>query len=276
MLSVLFPCCDNKNDPNPGGGVSPDVRKVMAHGLPREIDGCKYVVDPKGRLARIDVDGYYTYFHYGNIPCEGIDGTFDALIMSGEEGYEETYEHMYLRLNDKGYATYAFFADPMVCGVNRKGKYASDYEDYEFSEEYWFEYNSNDQLVKISDEDGVQYALTYDEDGDLISVVFRPGDDISTDCFAYTNAEYPERVENCTGIMYFGTCYPIYIQYIQELYFAAMLGKGSAHLPMGATRHVSSQSSVHEYTYLWEFNDKMMPVRFSVGDGYGFDSNIRW
>lgn len=74
----------------------------------------------------------------------------------------------------------------------------------------------------------------------------------------YTNGTITSPIVNKSGIMLYDDCFRIDMDEMAPAYFAGLLGKGTAHLPL-KTIEVSGDET-YEYTFGWTFDSNNMPT----------------
>ena len=171
-------------------------------------------------------------------PC--MSRTTDADVIMNV--YEPELERIvYITLNDIGYSKY----------------WKRVYDDGDV-DEYWFEYNTDEQFNKIKAQtcEG-SGTLDYSyENGNIVGVKMIPADG-GTMKFSYGSAP----IKNVGGVMIFGM-FGIDDDDMQYAYYAGILGKSTASLPVKTEGYFDGESFVENYT--WTVNDKGLPTKLII------------
>lgn len=172
-----------------------------------------------------------------------------------EWGNDEDGVDFYIKLNKQGFIEYAYEVD-------------EDEHDGIQTDEWWFKYNDLGQMIEMkrSEGDNEVTIITYDANGDITTVKVR--DDVDgqkeTTTIKYTDAANATPIVNKSGIMLYDYSLRIDMDDMAPAYFAGLLGKGTAHLPLSAiSTHTSDGTTdISNYTFTWELNAGNMPVKF--------------
>ena len=206
------------------------------------------------RLKAIYTNPSYPYYYFANAQWDGnkiisfMDGedlsdesNRISITYSGESAYINRYT---LELNDKGFATKAYF---------------SGYE-------YLFSYNENGQMThwECQDPDYPNYNeccnIFYDGNGDITRIYPSYGDNKT---FVYVNDSVTSPIENKGGIMLLSD-WNIMGDW-EYYYWFGIYGKATKHLPV----------KVGDYTYNWTLDNKGYPTSCKV-DGYYYERTYRF
>ena len=100
--------------------------------------------------------------------------------------------------------------------------------------------------------------IDYDASGDITKVSMR-GEESSDDySISYTNEDITAPIANKGAIMYFDDCFGIDMDEFEPAYFAGLLGKATAHLPL------SNTSGEETDTFTWSINENGFPVTLII------------
>lgn len=261
-LTLGFTSCSDDNDepnPNPGNGngtVNPS--SVFTAGVPSQVGEAVITTNADGLITKI-VDGdQTTTFDYTPAKSRAavIIPTDYDMTMNVEWGNDEDGVDFYIRLNKQGFIEYAYEVD-------------EDKTEGDTAEEWWFKYDGNGRMVEMKRTEGDNEitAITYDADGDITAV--KVSDDTAPkgkmSCtITYTDATHTSAIANKSGIMLYDDSFRIDMDEMAPAYFAGLLGKGTAHLPLGATEISNSDNEEYKdiYTFTWTLNSNQMPTSF--------------
>lgn len=273
--SLMFASCsDNKEEPiptpEPGKEtVKVDPKTVFTQGIPSQVGDLVITTNADGLVSEIvDGDVVTTFDYTGasktksrdavNIPSD-YDMTFVVKSEDPDDNNEAfTY---YVKLTDQGFIEYAY-------EVNTEDGKAPAVD------EWWFKYNELGQMIEMkrSEGDNEVTTITYNSDGDITTVKVK--DDIDgekeTTTILYTDASHTSPVSNKSGIMLYDYSLHIDMDEMAPAYFAGLLGKGTAHLPLSAKSvyATADHSSTSTYTFSWELNASDMPTKFTSVQHY--------
>lgn len=241
-------CSDDKNEPNGGGeigGVVVNPSKVFTAGVPKQVGTMSVTTDSKGLVTMMNSadDGVNIVFAYPNMSRAE---SYDVVMDVNDEDDKTTFN---LSLNEMGFA-----------------EYCKQIESDGNVEEWWFEYNSNGQLTKMtrSEGDNEVHEIVY-ENGNITSVK-----EIHTDHEGDNDwvINYGSSViENKGCIMLFDETFGIDMDEMKYAYFAGLLGKATKNLPTERYDNVDGDKG----TYIWTLNADGLPVKLvSVDSGNGW------
>ncbi|MBD5296768.1 MAG: DUF4595 domain-containing protein [Bacteroides sp.] len=259
-LTLGFTSCSDDNDePNAAPGnetstVNPST--VFTAGVPSQVGDAVITKNAEGLVTKI-VDGdQIVTFDYApaksraevNIPTD-----YD-MTMKVEWGNDEDGVDFYIKLNKEGFVEYAYEVDESKI-------------DGDTAEEWWFEYDSAGRMVKMKRTEGDDEVttVTYNSAGDIVDVKVSDNEypNGKMQCtIAYTNEANATAIVNKSGIMLYDASFCIDMDEMAPAYFAGLLGKGTAHLPLGASE-TNIEDCKTEYTFVWTLNSNQMPIRFN-------------
>ena len=262
-LTVGFASCSDDNDepnpnPNPGNeSVAVNPSTVFTAGVPSQVGDALISKNAEGLVTKI-VDGdQTTTFNYTPVKSRAavnIPADYD-MTMNVEWGTDEDGVDFYIKLNKQGYIEYAYEVD-------------EDKTEGDTAEEWWFKYDDNGRMIEMKRTEGDNEitTVTYNADGDITEV--KVSDDESPEgkmqcTITYTNATNATAIANKSGIMLYDESFCIDMDEMAPAYFAGLLGKGTAHLPLGATE-TNNEGSKEIYTFEWTLNTNQMPIRFKA------------
>ena len=244
VLTIGITCCMNftscsneEDEPDSGvvgnGTVNPAT--VFANGIPQKVGGMNLTVNSDGLVSALTDGSVKVTFEY---PCMSRANEADVIMnVSDEEGDLV----IYVTLNDLGYSKY----------------WKRVYDDGDV-DEYWFEYNSENQLKKIkvqNCEGNGTVEYTY-EKGNIIGVNMTPADG-GTMKISYGSTP----IKNNGGVMIL-TMFGIEDDDMQYSYYAGLLGKSTVSLPAKKEGYFDGESFFEDYT--WSINDKGLPTKLTT------------
>ncbi len=264
-LSAGFTSCSDDDDDD--APVSPEnlvnPSQVFPQGLPTSVGGAVVAKNAKGQVTSVtSSDGESVKFSYG---------TFSRAAAKEYQAKMELYYQgqldctFYIQLNKKGFATYAL--------QEYNGSEGAE------NEEWWFEYNSADQLsrMKRSEGDNEVTTITY-TDGNITKVSVVDDDNTTPDVCTvlYTDAKNPSGVNNNGGVMFYDLTFGIDMDEFDVAYYAGMLGKSTKKLPLQL-----KYSETDRYEFEWTLNSKGLPTTLKTtehyeGQTYPETSSIVW
>lgn len=254
MMAVVscmgFVSCsdDDKDEPN-GGSENEEMvvnpSKVFTAGVPKQVGTMAVVTDTKGLVTSMSsaADGVKIAFSY---PSMSRTESYDVVMEVEEDGDKNVFN---LSLNEMGFA-----------------KYCKQIESDGNVEEWWFEYNSDGQLTKMtrSEGDNEVHEIVY-ENGNISSVK-----EIHTDHEGDNNwviSYGSSLIENKGCIMLFDETFGIDMDEMKYAYFAGLLGKATKNLPTEKYDKADGDKG----TYTWTLNADGLPVKLvSVESGNGW------
>lgn len=245
VLTISITCCMNftscsneENEPDSGvgnGTVNPAT--VFANGIPQKVGGMNITVDSDGLVSAITDGSTNVTFEY---PCMSRAAEADV-IFRVEDGYGDE-SVVYATLNDLGYSKY--------------WKVVYDEDDVE---EFWYEYNADGQLKKIkvtNDEISATIEYSY-ENGNIVGANATPVDDEFWMKWSYGTTP----IKNIGGVMIWDT-YGSEIEEMQYAYYAGILGKATASLPV--KQEAYGDGELDTEIYIWTINDKGLPTKLTT------------
>ncbi len=239
---------DDKDEPN-GGNENEEVAvnpsKVFTAGVPKQVGTMSVVTDAKGLITSMNSaeDRVNIVFNY---PSMSRAESYDVVMDVDDDGDKTTFNML---LNEMGFA-----------------KYCKQIESDGDVEEWWFEYNSDGQLIKMkrSEGDNEVHEMTY-ENSNIVSVK-----EIHTDHEGDNNwviSYGSSLIENKGCIMLFDETFGIDMDEMKYAYFAGLLGKATKNLPIEKVDLIDGDKS----TYDWTLNADGLPVILvSVDSGNGW------
>ena len=243
VLTIGITCCMNftscsneEDEPNSGvgnGTVNPAT--VFTNGIPQKVGGMNLTVNSDGLVSALTDGSVKVTFEY---PYMSRANEADVVMNVSDDGDDYV---IYITLNDFGYSKY----------------WKIVYDDGDV-EEFWFEYNSDDQLKKIkvqnSESNGTVEHIY--ENGNIVSVKMVPADG-GTIRISYGN----NPIKNVGGVMMWGM-FGYDDEDMQYAYYAGLLGKATVSLPIKNEAYFDGESSVENYT--WTINDKGLPTKLTT------------
>lgn len=247
-----FSACDDDNDnPNPiqpgaGDELTFNVSDVFEKGAPKGIGDMNIQTDSEGRVT-----GMVNNTSGETVKFVRLDKNSDLardfdLIMLIKEGNET--EELRLRLNKSGYVEYCQEKD--VDGD---------------MDEWSFEYNSHGQMSKMTRTEGAKevYEIKYDGNRNITEVVVTSDElhEGGTNVIDYGAAP----IANLGNLMLFDECFGIDLDEMEYAYYAGILGRSTASLPISKvfTGDIPAQGDETD-TLTWTFNDGGFPTNLIV------------
>ncbi|MBO5054377.1 MAG: DUF4595 domain-containing protein [Muribaculaceae bacterium] len=281
VLALTIPmvsCSDDKDEPepnpnpNPGDETVVNPKNVFSQGVPSQVGNLVITTNAESLVTKIVDDDKVTTFNYTGAPKAKSRGSVNIptdydMTMNVEWGNDEDGVDFYIKLNKQGFIEYAYEVD-------------EDKYDGIQTDEWWFKYNDLGQMIEMkrSEGDNEVTTITYDANGDITTV--KVTDDVDGEkeitTIKYTDAANATPIVNKSGIMLYDYSLRIDMDEMAPAYFAGLLGKGTAHLPLSAVsthtnkENGTSQIFVSNYTFTWELNDSNMPIKFTSVDKYKY------
>ncbi len=241
-------CSDDKDEPNGGdeiGEVVVNPSKVFTAGVPKQVGTMSVVTDAKGLITSMNSaeDGVKIVFSY---PSMSRAESYDVVMVVDDEGDKTT---LNMLLNEMGFA-----------------KYCKQIESDGDVEEWWFEYNSDGQLIKMKRSEGGNEVteITY-ENGNISKVKMRSEDD--GDGGDYVIGYGSSMIENKGCIMLFDETFGIDMDEMKYAYFAALLGKATKNLPVSNayTRFdPNGEPYKRDKAFKWSMNSNNLPIMLTT------------
>lgn len=282
LAFVMVSCSDDKEEPTPETTPTPgeettvnvDPATVFTNGLPTQVGDYVITKNSDGLVTKIVEGDKIITFDYAPVKTKSRAAARPAdydMTMNVEWGSDADGVDFFIKLNAQGYIEYAFEED-------------EDEQDGITFNEWWFKYNDKGQLIEMKRTEGDNEVTTinYNEAGDITSISLK--DDMEgqkmTATVGYTDATHTSPIVNKSGIMLYDDSFRIDMDEMSPAYYAGLLGKGTAHLPL--TNKEVSHEGTDDYTFVWEFDANDMPVKFTStctnqwGTNTDKPINLRW
>lgn len=258
-MAFSFTSCDDDGDA-PGSGsetVKVNPTTVFTQGLPTRVGDYVIVKGTDGLVSKIIDGNDVTTFNYTPAKSRANVSipTDYNMSMNTPWGNDPNGVDLYFKLNAQGYVTYAYEVDEEPDGIA--------------TPEWWFKYDNAGRLIELKRTEGDNEitVITYNADGDITSV--KVSDDEAPEgkmscTISYTDATHTTPIVNKSGIMLYDASFRIDMDEMAPAYYAGLLGKGTAHLPLKADEINPSEEGEYKdyYTFEWTFNANNMPVEF--------------
>lgn len=244
-------CSDDDNDEPNGGGeeqtsiVNPS--HVFTAGVPKQVGGISVTTGSNGLVtAMTDADaGLKITFTYPSMARAEI---YDVVMAIDDEGDKTVFN---LLLNNMGFA-----------------KYCKQIESDGDAEEWWFEYNADGRLSKMtrSEGDNEVHEIVY-ENGDIVKVkeIHTDHDGDNDWVISYGST----LIENKGCIMLFDETFGIDMDEMKYAYFAGLLGKATRNLPAEKVDLIDGDKE----TYTWTLNAEGLPIKLVSVYASGWESD---
>lgn len=181
-------------------------------------------------------ESYYTCTYSFDYVPGTVNGEAYHILMTISDKYEnspyeddedETYK-CYLRLGENNFVEYCY----------------EENEDRTYSYAWTFEYNSDDQLSRVTrtDDNAPDVQLATYVDGDLVKV---SGRDI---VIVYTSSKITNPIENTDKIMFNDDGSGFDLDELSVAYYAGLFGMPTKHLPVAYSDEDSSSTCVWEFS----------------------------
>lgn len=238
---------DDKDEPNgvENGTEVVNPSNVFTAGVPKQVGSMSVTTDLKGLVTAMTntEDGVKITFTY---PSMSRAESYDVIMTVDDDGDKTVFN---LLLNDMGFA-----------------KYCKQIESDGDVEEWWFEYNSDGQLIKMKRSEGGNEVteITY-ENGNISKVKMRSEDD--GDGGDYVIGYGLSIIENKGCIMLFDETFGIDMDEMEYAYFAALLGKATKNLPVSNayTRYDPNEGPYkRDKTFTWSMNSNNLPIMLTT------------
>ena len=257
---MAFTACSDDDDNNGDiatgtpGVVNPS--QVFTQGMPTQVDGMKFTTNDKGQVTEI-TEGFGNYktvyaFDYtgssaaaaskATVPAHKVPSYYDMTMTVTEGSTVE--EIFYITLDENGFAKYAF--EPSLDGDNE-------------SDEWWFGYSNDGRLnyMKRTEGDNEVTRMDYDAVGNITRVT-RTDDEGMRDVMniLYTDSNVTSPIANKGAIMLFDDCFGVDMDEFAPAYYAGLLGKATASLPVSSN---DADDSQYGYTFSWTISEAGFP-----------------
>ena len=257
MMAIVscmgFVSCSDDDKDEPNGGENGTVvvvnpSNVFTAGIPKQVGNMSVTTDIKGLVTAMNdaEDGVKITFSY---PSMSRAESYDVVMMVEEDGDKNVFN---LLLNDLGFT-----------------KYCKQIESDGNVDEWWFEYNADSQLIKMTRSEGGNevHEIVY-ENGNIVSVkeVHTDHDGDNDWVISYGSS----LIENKGCIMFFDETFGIDMDEMKYAYFAGLLGKATKNLPIEKVDLMDGDKS----TYTWTLNAEGLPIKLTsvdIYDGYEDD-----
>lgn len=253
-MSVVSCSNDDKNGPDGGGnsqGVVVDPSNVFAAGVPRQVGEMAVISGSNGLITAMEnaVDGVKITFSY---PSMSRAESYDVVMTVEDDEDKNVFN---LLLNESGFA-----------------KYCQQIESDGNVEEWWFEYNTDGQLMKMtrSEGDNEIHEISY-ENGNIVKVSEIHSDHDGDNDWRISYGS--SMLENKGCIMLFDETFGIDMDEMEYAYFAGLLGKATWNLPIERIDLEDGDNG----TYTWTLDNNGMPTKLisvDSGDGWSDEPQI--
>lgn len=246
LSGCLFSCSNDDDNNNP----SNSVKDLFPNGVPSRI-GYTSLSFKGGTLVGATCDvkeddwsaKYSISYKQETFKGESYDVVINYESKDGYNNETEIFKY-YVKLNEDGYARL----------VRETGD-----SDTEIS----LTYDNEDHLVQshwqeVAGRDSETTTLRYDN-GDLTLKRTKYGSTTVNEYFDYVTDSQTQAIENKGNVMIFNGVYNFYITPNSDvatiLYYAGLLGKGTANLPL------QGECDGYTQSVKWEFNKKGLPTK---------------
>lgn len=238
---------DNKgNEPTPPTGENGTANpgQVFTQGMPASVNGSKITRDAQGRVTEILGTQSKVNFTY----LDDARANDFNVVMTVKELYDNDVETFNIQLNKQGYASYA-------------QETSSDSREVD---EWKFTYTSDGYLQTMYRSEGRETTTLTWVNGNLVKVNTADGEDgtNSTATIAYGDQE------NKGAIMMFDDCFDIDMDEFAMAYYAGLLGKATAMLPISCT-----EQDMEVDIFTWTLDANGYPTGLRIDDRWGTPYN---
>lgn len=283
--SVVFVACSNEDD-IPSGTPADNVNKVFPNGIISSITRKASWGDTENFISDIvlDKNGHVSSIKYCKEPYEISYPSSDKVKVTTIDYYDDNDKPVYysrtFNLGKNGY----------ISGMTDNDSWGT----FSFS----LDYDNQGRIVTRTDTDSDSYGnsrskttITYNNDGDIIRVDMSSESiddgEKSTETYSaiveYTDETITKPIENKGGIMFYDEFFDIDFDEDLCLYYAGLLGKATAHLPISIRKTSKYVSPYDEYTYestlklSWTINNKGLASSLTLADEYEtMTFNFNW
>lgn len=164
--------------------------------------------------------------------------------------------------------------------LNSKGYVGSCLQTYKDgrTDTWAFEYNANDQLVKMKRSEGENEVtvITY-ENGNITEVIMTSdeADEGMHSKISYTSDETPTPIKNTNGIMLFDITFGIDMDEMGFAYWAGLLGKATKQLPVKIT-YIDDPEKERIDTFKWLMKDNEVNKMRHTNDQDSYEFTFTW
>lgn len=260
VMALGFTSCssDDTDGPDNPQVVPPSSANVFTKGLPQSVGGARFTSAANGQVTEITKNGKTWKFSYGQFTYGQASYSVMMTVQQTGDPDVETY---YFQTNDYGFATNAI-----------------EVENGGSPDTYAFTYNTDNQLTAVQGSDSDDsYTISY-SGGNISQVKNVDGNETTTFTFSYTNEANPQPVANLANVMLYDTFYMVDLGDLDMAYYAGLLGKSTADLPMGYEETSTNGKSDFNYslTYNWEFNVEGYPTKYWQGQNQWYVIDFVW
>lgn len=238
--------CDNDEDnlvnPIITGDQKPNPSQVFTQTAPTIVAGMTVTRNGQGLVTQLSGNGTNVLFNYGESTGNNAATTrrdaYDARMVVTTASNPNGIVY-YLRLNSNGYIEFARES-------NQRGNV----------EDYWFEYNSAGQLTKMTRTGDKEITELAYADGSVQSVENRSSSGKIDDkrIVEYLSSTVINPILNKGDIMLYDTMLDVDMDELELAYFAGMLGKSSAYLPLRVTENLKEAGDYDTFTWTLDAN----------------------
>lgn len=247
---------DNNERDEPNGPEVPGPDNVFNDGTPSSINGNTISKNDQGQVTKMVAGTESITFEYGKFVS---DKEYQAVVRFRDtEDKMDDYD-VYVQLNDQGFVTTAI----------QNYLYVND----GYQETWAFQYDAEGHMTGMQrSEGGDRYVITWSGDN-IVSVSKDDEDgDHSDYTIAYTDAAHKSPVANKGCVMLYDQTFGIDMDEFSLIYYAGLLGKATANLPLANTRKAVEGGNPYTSTdtFQWILNGNGYPTKFieTESDGY--------
>lgn len=239
MGGVLSACSDDDGDkPDKKEEVAaPNALRVFTGGIPSKVGDARITVNGDGQVTSIVDRWSAATFSYAPVSRAA---RYDMTITIKYFDEPET-DVLYIRLNDEQFIEYAL-------QVSDDGE-----------EEWWFGYDKDCRLdyMKRTEGDNEVTRIVYDG-GDIVGVSMTSDNAENTyaTAISYVDSSVKSPLDNKGCVMLFDMTFGIDMDEMAVAYYAGLLGKATAHLPVGR------KDKWDDMTFEWTLNAEGLPTAF--------------
>lgn len=228
------------------------IKNVFEEGLPAQSSNYEKIeMDENGRVTMIKGHGETAIFNYSD--ATRASDPYDVMITIKED---------------------TTVTSVLYCQINKEGfiyEVLQKYSDGD-TDTWRFEYE-NKYLTKMvrSEGDNEVTTITYNADHDITKVTIEDDDKNHSEyTIFYTDSTTAEPIANKACFMLFDDTYQVDMDEMYYAYFAGLLGKATAHLPIG---YVSNRTDKYQksLSFKWTINVKGLPTKLvAIDNVYGY------